>query len=128
MPPESLFMTKPGPRERVVRQDAVGTAMSLGLAVRLLGEKILTPDEAHLIYHTYEGEEWFPAFLDYLTSGQVAVYLTEGERAVERTIEVRNAVRARHAEDRRKNAIHAPKNEEAFRENLEQFRQIFANI
>lgn len=125
MSPESLFMTKPGPRERVVRQDAVGTALEFGLSVEFLGEKTLTLEEAHLVYKDFEQEDWFSTFAEYLTSGPIAVYLTEGESAIETTLHVRDEIRSRHSENRRKNAIHAPKNEDAFRKNLEQFRRIF---
>lgn len=125
MSKESLFMIKPSEQGQLIGEEATRTAIGLSLKVRLLGEKTLTQEEAILIYQLFTAEPWFPAYIDYLISGPILVYLTEGDQAIEKTLETRELVRGKYAEDRQRNAIHAPKDEENLERNLEAFKVIF---
>ena len=122
---ESLIMTKPGSQELSVRHDIYTECLLAGLDVNLLGNKKLKKEDVYLIYGEYSQEEWFTKFVDYLTSGEIAVFVTGGNGAVEKTLEIRDRIRNKYATDRERNAVHAPKTEEAAEEGLKKAEQIF---
>ena len=125
MSKESLFLIKPGEKSERIAREAVDAATSLNLIVSFMGRKVLAPEEAIELYRPFEREPWFSDFMSYMTSGATQVYLTEGEGAIEKTLEVRRRVRKIFAIDRRRNAIHSPKTKEDSRRNIELFRRIF---
>jgi nucleoside diphosphate kinase len=127
MSKESLIMTKPDPRKSEIQRAILNECSKKGLGVYLLGEKKLTIEDVYLIYDKFIAENWFKEFADYITSKEVSAYVTEGNDAVEKTLEVRNEIRNRYAEDRKKNAVHAPKEEESVEEYLRKFKIIFDN-
>lgn len=79
-----------------------------------------------LYYKDFKDETWFPSFMEYLISGEISVYFTEGKEAIKKTLEVKRLVREKHARDRQKNAIHAPKREKGVQETREIIRRIFS--
>jgi len=125
MSKESLFVIKPDEKSEQIAQEAIDIAIKLGLVVSPIGGKILTFEEARMLYQLFEKEDWFQAFMEYLTSGEIKAYLTEGEEVIEKTLEVKRQVRKKYARDQRRNAIHSPKTEEDARQNIELFRRVF---
>src|SRR3989338_3246917 len=124
---ESVFIIKPDEEKHdMVAEDAVKIAIELGLTPFLMGKKKLSYEEAVSFYKDFKDEPWFPGFMEYLTSGEISAYFTEGEGAIEKTFEVKRFVREKHAKDRQKDAIHAPKREQSVQETRELIRKIFS--
>jgi nucleoside diphosphate kinase len=123
---ESCFFIKPDHEKHdMITEDAVKIAVELGLTPFLMGKKKLSYEEAVSFYKGFKDEPWFPSFMEYLTSGVITAYFTEGEGAIEKTLEVKRLVREKHARDRQQDAIHAPKREHTVQETREIIRQIF---
>jgi nucleoside diphosphate kinase len=124
---ESCFIIKPDKERRhLIAEDAMRIAMELGLKPYLMGEKKLSLDEAIAFYKDFKDELWFSDFVEYLMSGEIKAYFTEGDGAIEKTIEVKRRVREKYAIDRQKNAIHVPKKEKSVQETRELIRRIFS--
>ena len=123
---ESCFIIKPdAERHHLVAEDAVKIAVELGLTPFLIGKKKLSYEEAISFYRNFKDEEWFADFIEYLTSGEISAYFTKGEGAIEKTLEVKRLVREKHARDRQKDAIHAPKREKTVQETRDLIQKIF---
>lgn len=124
---ESCFVIKPdAEKHHLVAEDAVKIAIELGLEPFLMGKKKLSYEEAVAFYKDFKDEVWFPSFMEYLTSGEISAYFTQGEGAIEKTLEVKKRVREKHAIDRQRDAIHAPKRQKSAQETRELIRKIFA--
>jgi len=125
---ESCFVIKPDEEKHdLIAEDAVKIAVELGLTPFLMGKKKLSYEEAVSFYKDFKDEAWFPSFMEYLTSGEISAYFTEGEGAIEKTLEVKRLVREKHARDRQRDSIHAPKRETSVQETREVIRRIFQN-
>lgn len=123
---ESCFVIKPDHEKHdMIAEDAVKIAVELGLTPFLMGKKKLSYEEAVEFYKGFKDEPWFPSFMEYLTSGEITAYFTEGEGAIEKTLEVKRLVREKHARDRQRDAIHAPKREHTVQETRDIIRKIF---
>lgn len=123
---ESAFIIKPDEEKHdLVAEDAVKIAVELGLTSFLMGKKKLSYEEAVSLYTDFKNEPWFPSFMEYLTSGEISAYFTEGEGAIEKTLEVKKRVREKYAKDRQKDAIHAPKIERSVQKTRELIKKIF---
>jgi len=109
---KSCFIIKPD-RERccIIAEDAIKIATELGLKTYFLGEKTLSLDEVIALYEDFQGDIWFTEFTEYLMSGEVKAYFTEGDNAIIKTLEVKRRIREKYAINVQKNAIHAPKRE-----------------
>lgn len=123
---ESCFVIKPdAEKHNLVAEDAVKIANELGLTPFLMGKKKLSYEEAVSFYKDFKNEPWFDSFMDYLTSGEISAYLTKGNQAIEKTLEVKKRVREKHAKDRQRDAIHAPKERRSVQETRELIKKIF---
>lgn len=124
---ESCFVVKPDTeKHELIAEDAVKIAVELGLTPFLMGKKKLSYEEAVSFYKDFKNESWFPDFMEYLTSGEISAYFTEGDGAIEKTLEVKKLVREKHARDRQKDAIHAPKREHTVQETRDFIKKIFS--
>lgn len=115
---KSCFLIKPGKESDLIAINAVKIAESLGLTVNFKGSEVLSLKEASAFYKEFEKEPWFFQFMAYFTSGEVRAYFTEGEDAIEKTLEVKRQIRAKYAIDKQKNAIHAPEGASYVQETL----------
>lgn len=123
---ESCFVIKPDEEiHHLIAEDAVKIAVELGLTPFLMGKKKLAFDEAVAFYKDFKDEPWFFDFMGYLTSGDISAYFTEGEGAIEKTLEVKEKIREKYTIDRQKDAIHAPKRKRSVQETRELIRKIF---
>lgn len=123
---ESCFVIKPDEEKHdLIAEDAVKIAVELGLTPFLLGKKKLSYEEAVSFYTDFKDEPWFPSFMEYLTSGEISAYFTEGEGAIDKTLEVKRLVREKYTRDRQKDAIHAPKREQSVQETRDLISRIF---
>jgi len=122
---ESLFLIKPDEQSPQIAQKALEIATGLNLAVILMGEKVLSLEEAETLYQRFKSEEWFPRFMEYLTSGEVGVYLARGEEAIRKINETKRQIREKYAHNRQQNAIHAPKTVEDAKKDINFFQRIF---
>lgn len=129
MKSESCFIIKPDKeRHHLIAEDAVKIAIELGLKPYFMGEKKLSLDEAIAFYKDFKDESWFSEFAEYLISGDIKAYFTEGDEAIEKTLEVKRRVREKYAVDKQKNAIHAPKEEQNVEETRELIKKIFQEM
>lgn len=122
----SCFLIKPDQeRSDLIAMDAVKIALDLGLTVCLVGEKKLSLQEAVAFYKDFNEESWFFEFIKYLMSGNVKAYFTDGEGAIEKTLEIKKMIREKYAIDKQKNAIHAPKEKKDIQEAYRLIVEIF---
>lgn len=111
----------------LISNDAIRMARDLKLNVYYIGQTKLSFEDAMHIYKNSasKNETWFLEFIEYLISGEVKIYFTEGEEAILKTLTIRKKIRDKYSINQRMNAIHAPDKEMDAQENRQTFINIF---